>query len=120
MMKVICEKRGFLVKMNRRKLVSNISMTMLLVGLFVLIYLDKESKIEDFPVPMSAIHINDNKEEDYKYISVMPIKKVSGWEDLGENGHTVTFKKGERKVTVLHYPGEITYYLFEQKMNKGD
>ncbi|MGE1128545.1 hypothetical protein [Bacillus wiedmannii] len=120
MMKVICEKRGFLVKMNRRKLVSNISTVVLLVGLFTLIYLDKESKIEDFPVPMSAIHINDDKEEEYKYISVMPITKASGWENLGENGHTVSFKKGERKVTVLHYPGEITYYLFEQKMNKRD
>ncbi|MGN5649119.1 hypothetical protein [Bacillus sp. Brlt_9] len=120
MMKVICEKRGFLVKMNRRKLVSNISTAMLLVGLFTLIYLDKESKIEDFPVPISAIHINDEKEEDYKYISVMPITKVSGWENLGENGHTVSFKKGERKVTVLHYPGELTYYVFEQKVNKGD
>ncbi|WP_395761709.1 hypothetical protein [Bacillus sp. 3G2] len=101
--------------MNRKKLVSNISMAMLLVSLFALIYLDKESKIEDFPVPMSAIHINDdNKQEDYKYISVMPITKASGWENLGENGHTVSFKKGERKVTVLHYPGEITYYLFEK------
>ncbi|MCW1242135.1 MULTISPECIES: hypothetical protein [Bacillus] len=120
MMKVICEKRGFLVKMNRRKLVSNISTVVLLVGLFTLIYVDKESKIEDFPVPMSAIHINDDKEEEYKYISVMPITKASGWENLGGNGHTVSFKKGERKVTVLHYPGEITYYLFEQKMNKRD
>ncbi|MGG1610711.1 hypothetical protein [Bacillus wiedmannii] len=120
MMKVICEKRGFLVKMNRRKLVSNISMAVLLVGLFTLIYLNKESKMEDFPVAMSAIHINDDKEDDYKYISVMPITKASGWENLGENGHTVSFKKGERKVTVLHYPGEITYYLFEQKVNKGD
>jgi len=38
--------------MNRKKLVSNISMAMLLVGLFALIYLDKESTIEDFPIPM--------------------------------------------------------------------
>ncbi|OTX77616.1 hypothetical protein CBR56_05140 [Bacillus thuringiensis] len=101
------------MKMNRRKLVSNISMTMLLISLIALIYLDKESKIEDFPVPMSAIHINDNKEENYK-ISIMPITKASEWENLGENGHTVSFKKGERKVTVLHYPNEITYYLFEK------
>ncbi|WP_140161830.1 hypothetical protein [Bacillus thuringiensis] len=114
MMKVICEKRGFSVKMNRKKLVSNISMAMILVGLFALIYLDKESKIEDFPVPMSAIHINDEKEEDYKYISVMPITKASGWENLGENGHTVSFKKEKRKVTVVHYPGEITYPIFEK------
>ncbi|TDT84346.1 hypothetical protein DEU41_1818 [Bacillus sp. AG1163] len=106
--------------MNRRKLVSNISMAMLLVGLIAFIFMNKESKIKDFTVPMSAMHINDDKEEDYKYISVMPITKVSGWEKLGENGHTVSFKKGERKVTVLHYPGEITYYLFEKKMNKGD
>ncbi|OOZ81611.1 hypothetical protein BHL35_07920 [Bacillus cereus] len=120
MMKVICKKRGFLVAMNRRKLVSNISMAMLLVGLIAFIFMNKESKIKDFTVPMSAMHINDDKEEDYKYISVMPITKVSGWEKLGENGHTVSFKKGERKVTVLHYPGEITYYLFEKKMNKGD
>ncbi|OTY47861.1 hypothetical protein BK742_06215 [Bacillus thuringiensis serovar pingluonsis] len=108
------------MEMNRRKLVSNISRAMLLVGLIAFIFMNKESKIKDFPVPMSAIHINDDKEEDYKYISVMPITKVSGWENLGENGHTVSFKKGERKVTVLHYPGEITYYLFEKKMNKGD
>ncbi|MCC0768661.1 MULTISPECIES: hypothetical protein [Bacillus] len=120
MIKEICEKRGILVKINRRKLVLNSSMAMLLISLIALIYLDKESKIADFPVPMSAIHINDDKEEDYKYISVMPIIKVSGWENLGENGHTVSFKKGERKVTVLHYPGEITYYLFEKKMNNED
>lgn len=100
--------------MNRRKLVSNISMTMLLISLIALIYLEKESKIEDFPVPMSAIHINDDKEENYKYISIMPITKASEWENLGENGHTVSFKKGERRVTVLHYPNEITYYLFEK------
>ncbi|MFC9417592.1 hypothetical protein ACIG6B_03915 [Bacillus mobilis] len=100
--------------MNRKKLVSNISMAMLLISLFALIYLDKESRIEDFPVPMSAIHINDDKEANYKYISVMPITKASGWENLGENGHTVSFKKGERNVTVLHYLGEITYYLFEK------
>ncbi|OTY48828.1 hypothetical protein BK748_31385 [Bacillus thuringiensis serovar graciosensis] len=102
------------MKMNRRKLVSNISMTMLLISLIALIYLEKESKIEDFPVPMSAIHINDDKEENYKYISIMPITKASEWENLGENGHTVSFKKGERRVTVLHYPNEITYYLFEK------
>ena len=78
MMKAICEKRGFLVKMNRRKLVLSISMAMLLVGLFALIYVvDKESKIKDFPVPMSAIHINDDNEEDYQYISVMPITKAN-------------------------------------------
>ncbi|MGN4443817.1 hypothetical protein ACTFOB_02635 [Bacillus cereus group sp. MYBK79-1] len=114
MMKVICKKRGFLVKMNRRKLVSNIPMAMLLVGLIAFIFMNKESKIKDFPVPMSATHINDDKEEDYKYISVMPITKVSGWENLGENGHTASFKKGVRMVTVLHYPNEITYYLFEK------
>ena len=113
-MKVICEKRGFLVKMNRKKLVSNILMAMILVGLIVFILTNKESKIKDFPVPMSAIHINDDKEEDYQYISVMPITKANGWENLGENGHTVSFKKGERKVAVVHYPGEITYYLFEK------
>ncbi|PGZ47143.1 hypothetical protein COE56_21980 [Bacillus anthracis] len=108
------------MKVNRRKLVLNSSMAMVLMGLIAFIFVNKESKIKDFPVPMLAIHINDDKEEDYKYISVMPITKVSGWENLGENGHTVSFKKGERKVTVLHYPGEITYYLFEKKMNNGD
>ncbi|HDR4898854.1 hypothetical protein I6G76_13255 [Bacillus cereus] len=120
MIKEICEKRGILVKINRRKLVLNSSMAMVLMGLIAFIFVNKESKIKDFPVPMSAIHINDDKEEDYKYISVMPITKVSGWENLGENGHTVSFKKGERKVTVLHYPGEIRYYLFEKKMNNED
>lgn len=39
---------------------------------------------------------------------------------MGELRGTVSFKKGERKVAVVHYPGEITYYLFEKKMNKGD
>ncbi|OTZ88744.1 hypothetical protein BK789_20410, partial [Bacillus thuringiensis serovar darmstadiensis] len=48
------------------------------------------------------------------YISVMPITKASGWENLGENGHTVSFKKEKRKVTVVHYPGEITYSIFEK------
>lgn len=100
--------------MNRRKLVSNISMAMLLMGLIAFIFMNKESKIKGFPVPMSAIHISDDKEEDYQYISVMPITKASGWENLGGNGHTVSFKKGERKVTVVHYPGDITYYLFEK------
>ena len=108
------------MKINRRKLVLNSSMAMVLMGLIAFIFVNKESKIKDFPVPMSAIHINDDKEEDYKYISVMPITKVSGWENLGENGHTVSFKKGERKVTVLHYPGESTHYLFEKKMNNED
>lgn len=108
------------MKINRRKLVLNSSMAMVLMGLIAFIFVNKESKIKDFPVPMSAIHINDDKEEDYKYISVMPITKVSGWENLGENGHTVSFKKGERKVTVLHYLGEIRYYLFEKKMNNED
>ncbi|EJR61792.1 hypothetical protein IIO_02700 [Bacillus cereus VD115] len=31
---------------------------------------------------MSAIHINYDNEEAYKYISVMPIIKASGWEKL--------------------------------------
>lgn len=78
MMKVICKKRGFLVEMNRRKLVSNISMAMLLVGLIAFIFMNKESKIKDFPVLMPAIHINYDNEEDYKYMSVMPITMASG------------------------------------------
>lgn len=94
MIKEICEKRGILVKINRKKLVLNSSMAMLLISLIALIYLDKESKIEDFPVPMSAIHINDDKEEDYKYISVMPIIKVSGWENLGKTGILLVLKRG--------------------------
>ncbi|WP_071719878.1 hypothetical protein [Bacillus paramycoides] len=114
MIKIICEKRGFKVETKRKRRASIIAMVILLVGLFALIYMNKESIIEDFPVPMSAIHINDDNEENYKYISVMPITKASGWENLGENGHTVSFKKGDRIVTVLHYPGEITYYLFEK------
>ena len=89
--------------MNRRKLVLSISMAMLLTSLLIaLIYLDKESKIEDFPVPMSAMHINDDKEEDYQYISVMPITKASGWENLGKTGILLVLKR-ERKVAVVHY-----------------
>lgn len=41
MIKEICEKRGILVKMNRRKLVSNISMAMLLMGLIACIFMNK-------------------------------------------------------------------------------
>ena len=69
-------------------------MTMLLISLIALIYLDKESKIEDFLVPMSAIHINDDKEENYKYISVMPITKASEWENLGKTGILLVLKRG--------------------------
>ena len=68
-------------------------MAMLLVGLFALIYVDKESKIKDFPVPMSAIHINDDNEEDYQYISVMPITKANGWEE-GKTGILLVLKRG--------------------------
>lgn len=75
------------MKINRRKLVLNSSMAMVLMGLIAFIFVNKESKIKDFPVPMSAIHINDDKEEDYKYISVMPITKVSGWENLGKTAY---------------------------------
>ncbi|MGG5735673.1 MULTISPECIES: hypothetical protein [Bacillus cereus group] len=114
MMKILCKKRGFLVGTKRKKRASSIATAMLLVGLLALIYMNKESKIEDFPIPMSAIHVNDDNEGNYQYISVMPITEATGWENLGENGHTVSFKKGDRKVTVLHYPGEITYYLFEK------
>ncbi|MGE6345975.1 hypothetical protein ACQKIY_14080 [Bacillus mycoides] len=99
---------------KRKKRASSIATAMLLVGVLALIYMNKGLKIEDFPISMSVIHINDDNEENYKYIGVMPITKASGWENLGKNGHTVSFKKGDRKVTVLHYPGEITYYLFEQ------
>ena len=74
------EKIRVLVKMNRRKLVSNISMTVLLVGLIAFIFMNKESNIKDFPVLMSVIHINDDKEEEYKYMSVMLITLVSGAE----------------------------------------
>ena len=44
---------------------------------------------------MSAIHINDDNEEDYQYISVMPITKSKWMGELRENGHTVSFKKGK-------------------------
>ncbi len=88
------EKIGVLVKMNRRKLVSNISMTVLLVGLIAFIFMNKESKIKDFPVLMSVIHINDDKEEEYKYMSVMLITLVSG---AGESGYTVSFKKWKER-----------------------
>lgn len=87
------EKR-VLVKMNRRKLVSSISMVMLLVGLIAFIFMNKESKIKGFPVPMSAIHINDDKKEDYQYISVMPITKANGWENLGKTGILLVLKRG--------------------------
>lgn len=33
---------------------------------------------------------------------------------MGEDGHTVVFQKGDRKVIVLRYPGGNTYYLFEE------
>ena len=105
------EKIRVLVKMNRRKLVSNISMTVLLVGLIAFIFMNKESKIKDFPVLMSVIHINDDKEEEYKYMSVMLITLVSGAE--GKAGILLVLKSG-KKGKILHYPGEITYYIFEK------
>ncbi|MCX2825119.1 hypothetical protein COM13_21130 [Bacillus pseudomycoides] len=92
----------------------NIIIWIVLCGLGCLIFMTKESKIKDFPVPMSAIHIEDGNQADYKYISLMPILKAKGWENLGEDGHTVVFQKGDRKVIVLHYPGENMYYLFEE------
>ncbi|MCI0766937.1 hypothetical protein [Bacillus sp. TL12] len=99
---------------KRQKVYSNIIMIGVLGGLFALIFMTKESKIKDFPVPMSAIHIEDDNQADYQYISLMPISKVKGWENLGEDGHTVVFQKGDREVIVLHYPGENTYFLFEK------
>lgn len=89
-------------------------MVVVLGGLLVLIFMTKESKIKDFPVPMSAIHIEDENQAHYQYISLMPISKAKEWENLGEDGHTVVFQKGDRKVIVLHYPGDNTYYLFEE------
>ncbi|NIA58587.1 hypothetical protein G5716_06000 [Bacillus pacificus] len=80
--------------MNRRKLVSNISMTVLLVGLIAFIFMNKESKIKDFPVLMSVIHINDDKEEEYKYMSVMLITLVSGAE--GKAGILLVLKSGKK------------------------
>ncbi len=88
------EKIRVLVKMNRRKLVSNISMTVLLVGLIAFIFMNKESNIKDFPVLMSVIHINDDKEEEYKYMSVMLITLVSGAE--GKAGILLVLKSGKK------------------------
>ena len=55
--------------------------------------MNKESKIKGFPVPMSAIHINDDNEEDYQYISVMAITKANGWENLGKTGILLVLKR---------------------------
>lgn len=79
---------------KRKKRASSIATAMLLVGVLALIYMNKGSKIEDFPISMSAIHINDDNEENYKYISVMPITKASGWENLGKTGILLVLKKG--------------------------
>ncbi|KEK23460.1 hypothetical protein [Bacillus gaemokensis] len=97
-----------------RKVYWNIIIWMVLCGLGCLIFMTKESKIKDFPVPMSAIHIEDDNQATYKYISLMSISKAKGWESLGEDGHTVGFQKGDRKVIVVHYPADNTYYLFEE------
>ncbi|EEL50749.1 hypothetical protein bcere0022_19020 [Bacillus cereus Rock3-44] len=43
----------------------------------------RESKIKDFPVPMSAIYIEDENQAHYQYISLMPISKIKGWEKMG-------------------------------------
>lgn len=50
----------------------------------------------------------------YRYISIIPIKKAKGWDYLGENGHTLEFQKGNRKIIILHYPEDNNYYLFEE------
>lgn len=46
----------------------------------------KESKIEGFPVPMSAIHIEGDNQADYQYITLMPISNAKGWENLEKMG----------------------------------
>ncbi|CAI8893880.1 hypothetical protein EMIT079MI2_340032 [Bacillus sp. IT-79MI2] len=45
--------------------------------------------------------------------SIIPINKAKGWEYLGENGHTIEFQKGNRKIIILHLPEDRNYYLLE-------
>ncbi|WP_025150722.1 hypothetical protein [Bacillus sp. H1a] len=47
---------------KRKRRASSIAMVILLVGLFALIYMNKESIIEDFPVLISVIHIYQDNE----------------------------------------------------------
>lgn len=61
-------------------------MVVVLGGLLVLIFMTKESKIKDFPVPMSAIHIEDENQAHYQYISLMPISKAKDGKTLEKMG----------------------------------
>lgn len=80
----------------------------------VVIFATKESKIHDFPVPLTAIHIQNNHPNTYTYYSLIRINEAKGWKFLGENGHTLEFQKGDRKVIVLNYPGDRKYMIFEE------
>ncbi|MGE7868871.1 hypothetical protein ACQKNO_22245 [Bacillus paramycoides] len=48
---------------KRKRRASSIAMVILLVSLFALIYMNKESIIEDFPVLISVIHIYQDNED---------------------------------------------------------
>ncbi|MDH4423819.1 MULTISPECIES: hypothetical protein [Bacillus] len=84
-------------------------------GLVFLFTSNKDSKIDDFPVPMSAIYIKEDKLNVHRYFSVIPINKAKGWKYLGENGHTIEFQKGDRKIIILHLPEDRNYYLYEEQ-----
>lgn len=98
------------MKFTKKKI---LLLSLLVIVLFC-IFATKESKINDFPVPITAVHLEDNNPNTYTYYSLIRIDETKGWEFLGINGHTLEFQKGDRKVVVLNYPGEKKYKIFEE------
>ncbi|MFI8707613.1 hypothetical protein ACIGHG_11120 [Bacillus sp. NPDC077411] len=103
------------MKLIKKKYIYLVLVVLFLSSLIFLFFKTKESKIKDFPVPMSAIYIKEDKPGLYQYYSIFPIKKAEGWKSLGENGHTLEFIKGNRKVIIFHFPEDNNYYLYEEK-----
>ncbi len=104
------------MKFSRKKL---LLLLILLCSIIFIFSATKESKIKDFPIPMSAINIQDDKVKADKvkadaYISIIPITEAKGWEFLGQNGHEIEFKKGDRTVVIVNYPEDNKYYIFER------
>ncbi|WP_422425023.1 hypothetical protein [Bacillus sp. PSXD-155] len=99
------------MKFSKKKL---LLLLILLCSIIFIFSATRESKIKDFPIPMSAINIQDDKVKAYTYISIIPITEAKGWESLGQNGHEIEFKKGDRTVVIVNYPEDNKYYMFER------
>ncbi|WP_459502333.1 hypothetical protein [Bacillus sp. C1] len=105
------------MKGAKRKNIITLTCLSVLSGLIFLFMSNKDSKIHGFPVPLSAIYMKEDNPNVHRYFSIISINKAKGWEYLGENGHTIEFQKGNRKIIVLHLPEDRNYYLYEEQTN---